>query len=411
MRRTSLVLSVLVVALLAGGMVWWTKNKPAAPVARTAGGAQSVGVFTALKQDVPVTLEASGTVTALNTVELRAQTTSTIKDVLIKDGASVKRGDLLFRFDDRADRANVEKARAQLARDRATVADLTRQYQRAQELRAQNFVAQNAVDTALANLDGQRALIQSDEAALQAAQVALSYNDIRAPMSGRAGVVNVVVGSLVQASGTALPLVTLAQINPITVSFTLPESQLVTLLQATRAVGKDIGKDGANTGSKQAPLTAEVLMPGSTEAAPKGHIYFVDNLVDSASGTIKVKAEFDNSRQLLWPGQYVRVRMTLRSIKDAVVIPQAALIQRGNERSVYIVGADNTAQLKPVRLIHSFGEMVVVERINAGDAVVLDGKQNLRPGGKVVAQAAAVNPAASSAAPSPVEAPASGASR
>ena len=411
MRRTSLVLSVLVVALLAGGMVWWTKNKPAAPVARTAGGAQSVGVFTALKQDVPVTLEASGTVTALNTVELRAQTTSTIKDVLIKDGASVKRGDLLFRFDDRADRANVEKARAQLARDRATVADLTRQYQRAQELRAQNFVAQNAVDTALANLDGQRALIQSDEAALQAAQVALSYNDIRAPMSGRAGVVNVVVGSLVQASGTALPLVTLAQINPITVSFTLPESQLGTLLQATRAVGKDIGKDGASTGSKQAPLTAEVLMPGSTEAAPKGHIYFVDNLVDSASGTIKVKAEFDNSRQLLWPGQYVRVRMTLRSIKDAVVIPQAALIQRGNERSVYIVGADNTAQLKPVRLIHSFGEMVVVERINAGDAVVLDGKQNLRPGGKVVAQAAAVNPAASSAAPSTVEAPASGASR
>ena len=411
MRRTSLVLSVLVVALLAGGMVWWTKNKPAAPVARTAGGAQSVGVFTALKQDVPVTLEASGTVTALNTVELRAQTTSTIKDVLIKDGASVKRGDLLFRFDDRADRANVEKARAQLARDRATVADLTRQYQRAQELRAQNFVAQNAVDTALANLDGQRALIQSDEAALQAAQVALSYNDIRAPMSGRAGVVNVVVGSLVQASGTALPLVTLAQINPITVSFTLPESQLGTLLQATRAVGKDIGKDGASTGSKQAPLTAEVLMAGSTEAAPKGHIYFVDNLVDSASGTIKVKAEFDNSRQLLWPGQYVRVRMTLRSIKDAVVIPQAALIQRGNERSVYIVGADNTAQLKPVRLIHSFGEMVVVERINAGDAVVLDGKQNLRPGGKVVAQAAAVNPAASSAAPSTVEAPASGASR
>ena len=411
MRRTSLVLSVLVVALLAGGMVWWTKNKPAAPVARTAGGAQSVGVFTALKQDVPVTLEASGTVTALNTVELRAQTTSTIKDVLIKDGASVKRGDLLFRFDDRADRANVEKARAQLARDRATVADLTRQYQRAQELHAQNFVAQNAVGTALANLDGQRALVQADEAVLRVAEVALSYNDIRAPMSGRAGVVNVVVGSLVQASGTALPLVTLAQINPITVSFTLPESQLVTLLQATRAVGKDIGKDGASTGSKQAPLTAEVLMAGSTEAAPKGHIYFVDNLVDSASGTIKVKAEFDNSRQLLWPGQYVRVRMTLRSIKDAVVIPQAALIQRGNERSVYIVGADNTAQLKPVRLIHSFGEMVVVERINAGDAVVLDGKQNLRPGGKVVAQAAAVNPAASSAAPSTVEAPASGASR
>ena len=395
MRRTSLVLSVIVVALLAGGVVWW-KNKPAAPAAAaaaaaaTAGGAQSVGVFTALKQDVPVTVEASGTVTALNTVELRAQTTSTVKEVLIKDGASVKRGDLLFRFDDRADRANVEKARAQLTRDRATITSLLRQYQRAQELFSQNFVAQNAVDIALGNLDSQRALVQSDEAALHAAQVGLSYNDIRAPLSGRAGVVNVVAGSLVQASATAPPLVTLAQINPITVSFTLPETQLGALLQATRAAPKN--------GAKPVPLTAEVLMPGNAEAAPKGQIYFVDNLVDSASGTIKVKAEFDNSRQLLWPGQYVRVRMTLRAIKDAVVIPQAALIQRGNERSVYVVGADNTAQLKPVRLLHAFGEMVVVDGIKAGDAVVLDGKQNLRPGGRVVAQAAAVNPAASSAA-------------
>ena len=393
MRRTSLLVSVIVVALLAGGVVWWKNKAPAPAVAATGSGPQnsttSVGVFTALTQDVPVTVEASGTVTALNTVELRAQTTSTVKDVLIKDGADVKRGDLLFRFDDRADRANVEKARAQLTRDRATITSLLRQYQRAQELFSQNFVAQNAVDIALGNLDSQRALVQSDEAALQAAQVGLSYNDIRAPLSGRAGVVNVVAGSLVQASATAPPLVTLAQINPITVSFTLPETQLGALLQATRAAPKN--------GAKPVPLTAEVLMPGNAEAAPKGQIYFVDNLVDSASGTIKVKAEFDNSRQLLWPGQYVRVRMTLRAIKDAVVIPQAALIQRGNERSVYVVGADNTAQLKPVRLLHAFGEMVVVDGIKAGDAVVLDGKQNLRPGGRVVAQAAAVNPAASAA--------------
>ena len=389
MRRTPLVLSVLVITLAAGGGWWWLNGRAAPAAAAAKPGPQSVGVFIALKQDVPVTVEASGTVTALNTVDLRAQTTSTVKEVLIKDGATVKRGDLLFRFDDRADRANVEKARAQLARDGATLADLSRQYQRAQDLRAQNFVAQNAVDTALANLVGQRALIQSDEAALLAANVALSYNDIRAPLSGRAGVVNVVAGSLVQANATALPLVSLAQINPITVSFTLPESQLAALLQATRAAPKN--------GAKPAPLTAEVLMPGAPEAPPKGQIMFVDNLVDSASGTIKVKAEFDNSRQLLWPGQYVRVRMTLRAIKDAVVIPQAALIQRNTERSVYIVGADKTVQLKVVHLLHAFGEMVGVDGINAGDAVVLDGKQNLRPGGSVVAQAAAVNPAASAA--------------
>ncbi|MGS0756690.1 efflux RND transporter periplasmic adaptor subunit, partial [Roseateles sp. GG27B] len=125
-----------------------------------------MGTITALLQDVPVTVEASGTVTALKLVDLRAQTTSTVKEVLIKDGQSLQSGQLLFRFDDRADRANVEKARAQVVRDRATLADFERQYQRAQDLRAQNFVAQSAVDSVRANLDAQLALLQADNAAL-----------------------------------------------------------------------------------------------------------------------------------------------------------------------------------------------------------------------------------------------------
>lgn len=403
MRRKPAILSALVIAALLGGGWWWSQRTPdgAAPAPDsgaasagagkgTAGGPQTVGVIQALRQDVPVTVEASGTVTALNQVDLRAQTTSTVKDVLIRDGDTVRRGQPLFRFDDRADRANLEKARAQLARDRAAAADLERQLKRAQELRAQNFIAQSAVDTALANLESQRALIQADEAAVQAAQVALSYNEIRAPLSGRAGIVNVVAGSLVQANASALPLVTIAQIDPITITFALPETQLAPLLQATRG-------DGGRG------LEAQVLMPdaprgrrGEADAgnAPKGRVTFVDNLVDATTGTIKVKAEFDNKAQALWPGQYVRVRMTLRTMKDAVVIPQAAIILRGNERTVYVVDADRKAQPKTITVRYAFGELAVVDGIEAGSKVVLDGRQNLRPGTPVKELPAAVNPAA-----------------
>lgn len=397
MRRQPLVLSALVLLALAAGAWWWAKGRgsgaegaaaPAAAASRAGGAVQAVGVVQAQRRDVPVMIEASGTVTALNQVDVRAQTTSTVREVLIKDGDTVRKGQLLFRFDDRADRANLDKARAQLARDRASLADLERQYRRAQELLEQNFVARNAVDTALANLEAGRALAAADEAAVQAAQVALSYNEIRAPFGGRAGAVNVHPGSLVQANASVLPLVSIAQIDPIAVSFVVPETQLTTLLAASRS-----GE----------VLSAEALPPearrggASANASPgqRGRVVFIDNLVDASTGTIKLKAEFANEQQQLWPGQYVRVRMKLRDIRDAVVIPQAAIILRGTERSVYVVGADNKVELKPVQLRYPFGELAVVEGIDAGATVVLDGKQNLRPGGSVRTQPAAVNPAAS----------------
>ena len=347
-RKPVLALIAVLVLAATGAWVWHQKQSkanPASPASQTSqgaggagaaasapkGGPQSVAVLAAVKQEVPVILEATGTVTALKQVDLRAQTTNTVKEVLVKDGQSLRKGDLLFRFDDRADRANVDKARAQLARDRATLADLQRQYQRALDLKAQNFVAQSAVDASLSNLEAQRALVQADEAALQAAQVALNYNEIRAPLSGRAGLINVVPGSLVQANSTALPLLSIAQLDPIAVSFTLPETQLAALLQATRQ-------------DKAEGLSAQVLLPSergnkaaaTAENPPTGRVSFVDNLVDSSTGTIKVRAEFDNAQQKLWPGQYVRVRLQLRTLKDATVIPQAAIIQRGSERSVYI---------------------------------------------------------------------------
>lgn len=329
--------------------------------------AQNVGVVKVRQADVPITVEASGTVTALQSVDLRAQTTSTVAQVLVKDGQNVKKGELLFRFDDRADRAALDKARAQLARDRASLADLERQLTRAKELKAQNFIAQNAVDTAQANFDAGQALIRSDEAAVQAAQVAVGYNELRAPISGRAGIVSVFPGSLVQANATAAPLVNIAQLDPIAISFTVPETQLGSLLSATRAGQLDV----------------EALPPpGSPRGAAsiKGRVTAVDNLVDATTGTIKVKAEFDNKAQALWPGQYLRVRVTLRTLQGVTVVPQAAIIMRGNERSVYVVGPDNTAKLVPVQLRQAMGEQAVVEGLEATAQVVMEGKQNLRPG-------------------------------
>jgi len=347
--------------------------------------AQNVGVVQVRQADVPITVEASGTVTALQSVDLRAQTTSTVAQVLVKDGQSVKKGELLFRFDDRAQRADLEKARAQLARDRAALGDLERQFKRAQELVAQNFVSRSALDTAQANLESGQALVKSDEAAIQAAQVTLGYNELRAPINGRVGIVSAYPGSLVQANATAAPLVNIAQLDPIGITFVVPETQLGPLLAATRA----------------GDLEVEAITPGSARgtAAIKGRVTAVDNLVDSATGTIKVKAEFDNKAQALWPGQYLRVRVTLRTLKGVTVVPQAAIIMRGNERSVYVVGPDNTAKLVPVQVRQSMGEQAVVEGLDASAHVVMEGKQNLRPGTPLRIQASGGGGAVAASAP------------
>ncbi|KQY83541.1 efflux RND transporter periplasmic adaptor subunit [Pelomonas sp. Root1444] len=373
MRSTpSLILYGLALTLLAGCGRKDDAGSPATPGAAAPAGAasappaQNVGVVAVRQADVPVTVEASGTVTALQSVDLRAQTTSTVAQVLVKDGQSVKKGELLFRFDDRAQRADLEKARAQLARDRAALGDLERQFKRAQELVAQNFVSRSALDTAQANLESGQALVKSDEAAIRAAQVTLGYNELRAPINGRVGIVSVYPGSLVQANATAAPLVNIAQLDPIGITFVVPETQLASLLAATRA----------------GDLEVEAITPGSARgtAALKGRVTAVDNLVDSATGTIKVKAEFDNKAQALWPGQYLRVRVTLRTLKGVTVVPQAAIIMRGNERSVYVVEPDNTAKLVPVQVRQAMGEQAVVEGLDAAAQVVMEGKQNLRPG-------------------------------
>jgi RND family efflux transporter MFP subunit len=320
-----------------------------------------------------------------------------VSEVVVREGQFVRRGDMLFRLDDRADRAILERARAQLLRDQATLADLDRQLARAQDLRAQNFIAQSAVDSVLAQVEAQRAAVAADQAAIRSSEVALSFDTITSPLSGRAGAVVVYRGSLVQPTGT--PMVTVSQIDPIGVSFTLPEAQLAAVLRASgvqqagagarnaasaAAGAQSPAASAAGSGSIAVSLpNAERSRGGNANDDMMGRITFVDNAVDTTTGTIRVKGEVPNASHRLWPGQYVTVRMTLRTIPGAIVIPQNALIIRGNERSVYVVKADATVEARPVQPRYSAGEAVAVDGLEPGEKVVVEGKQNLRPGSAV----------------------------
>jgi len=392
----ALMLSTAVAALLAacnkGGDA--TNASPAASAASGPAGAASappVGVTTvaAVKRDMAVELTATGTVTPLSSVEVRPQLTSVISKVHIREGQFVKAGEPLFTLDSRTDEAKVAQAQAQVMRDEAALADARRQLTRSRELLAQNFISQGTVDANQAQVDAQSALVTADRAALSAAKVALSYGRVTAPSGGRVGIISVYPGSAVQANTTTL--VTITQLDPIAVAFSLPQRHLADALAA-------LPNGGAAVSAALPEWTPEAApggrppeggrQPGNGPSLPtggalEGRLKFVDNLVDAASGTVKVKAVFDNPGGKLWPGAFVNVKMTARVMKDAVIVPQAAIIQNARGTIVYVV-QDGKAQAKPVQLVHAEGENAAVTGVQAGDKIVLDGRQNLRPGGAVV---------------------------
>jgi multidrug efflux system membrane fusion protein len=342
-----------------------TPGKGAGP---GAGAAALVTLAAAQKQDVPVTVQVNGSVVSLNSVELRPQVTNTVREVHVKEGQFVKQGQLLFTLDDRPDQANLAKARAQQQKDEATLADLERQYRRSQELVAQNFIAKAAADATLSQLEAQRATVAADKAAVQSAQVALGYATLRAPIAGRIGAVNIYPGTLVQPT---LTLVTITQLDPIAVSFPVPEGKLQDLLAAARS---------------HTPV--EALVSGR-KTPLKGTLNFVDNTVDPMIGTVRAKAVFDNADQALWPGQFVETRVTVRSLEGVTVIPAAAVMMLADGNSVYVVDANQTAARRKVETLHTFGTQVAVRGVEPGEQVVIEGKQNVRPGGKVRLDSAA----------------------
>lgn len=325
------------------------KSAPAVPVSTVA----------AVKRQLTLSLSATGSVVPVSAVEVKPQLSGVISQVHVREGQTVREGELLFTLDTRSDEANVAKLRAQIAKDQVLLADAQRQLARSRELLAKNFIPQGAVDSSQAAVEAQLANLQADQASLAAAQVPLSYGRIRAASAGRIGLVPVFAGSAVQANVTTLATIT--RLDPIDVAFSLPQSalpDLLALLQGGQA-------------------KVEARLPEQAQALT-GKLQFVDSVVDAASGTVKVKARFENRESRLWPGAFVKVTLQTRALEDAIVIPLPAVIQSARGAVVY-VAQDGKAVQKPVKLLAAQNDDAAVSGIEAGDRVVVDGRQNLRP--------------------------------
>lgn len=325
---------------------------------------QTVTTFTVEQRDFPLVIDSTGTTVASSIVDIRPQVTNVVAKVHIKEGQKVRAGDILFTLDDRADRANYEKAKA-------SADDAQRQYERAQELLRQQFVAQGAVDTAQANA-------QSAQAVARAAFATLSYDTIRSPISGRSGIISVFPGALVQPGNTVSTtttatttttqgaMVTITQLDPINVQFTVPEGALPALFAA-----------------QQAGQTPTISFQMGNGIKREGKVYVVDNQVDAAIGAVKVKAEVNNSDHSLIPGQFIRLQLKAGLIKDALVVPSQAVISNSRGDQIFVVDAENSVSLKPIKIQTQGQGLAVISGINAGDKVVVEGKQNLRPNSKI----------------------------
>jgi len=277
----------------------------------------------------------------------------------------VRAGELLFSLDAREAEANVRKGAAQVEKDKADLATAKRNHERNTELFQQKFIAQAALDTSQNQVDTLSGQLAVDTAAVEAARVARAYTEIRATFAGRAGAISVREGSLVQPGSN--PLVTITQIDPIAVSFTIPEKELPAL-QTALAAGK---------------VSVVASVKEATVPPFKGIVTFVDNTVDPTSGTIKVKAEFANSQAQLWPGMYVNVEVSPRTLRNATVVPAQAVQTGPENRFVYIVGADGKVSQRTVSLVYVDSGTAVIDGLDPGARIVVEGAQNLRPGSAV----------------------------
>lgn len=367
MKPKKILIAVLLLAIF-GGVYWFWKNQAEAAAKSARNSIPVVKIASAEQKTMPITVVANGYVTPIKTVDVRPQTQNIVRAVHVLEGQEVRAGQLLFTLDERSDASSVDKARAQVARDRADLTDAENILKRNEELLERKFVSPAVVDSARSKVESLRGTLQADQALVQSSQVMLSYNRITASMSGRLGAVNVHPGSLAQP--TATPLVTIAQMDPITVSFSLPERELAHIL-ATYPKG-------------DAPVI--VNTPGGKEM--EGKLVFIDNTADSQTGTIKMKAQFSNTQRVLWPGAYVNVRLISRSLPTAVVIPAQAIVTGPVDKRVYVLEAENTVKAQKIEIIKIEAGQAAVTGLEAGARVVIEGAQNLRPGSKVREQAA-----------------------
>ena len=346
----------------------------AATLAANAGPrATTIRAATARQAPFPIERTSVGVLSSPAVVAVNTRLSSQVTAIAVKDGQSVREGDLLFRLDDRAVRAQLAKDEATLAKDQAALEEGKSDLQRGADLLKKGITTQQAYDAQAATVDGLQATVQADRAAIDGDQVQLGYATITAPISGRLGQINTTVGNLVTTSSSSstatAAMVTITQMDPLRVSFSLPETDLALLQQALVK-----GEPDAVT------VTAR---DGGTPIA-SGGLDFIDSSVDTASGTILARATLCNGKGVLWPGQYVAVTVRLGVLPDSVAIPTVAVQQGQDGAFVYVVGADSTAHMRPVVVAGGNGDTSALRSgLAVGEKVVVEGQGRLKDGAQV----------------------------
>jgi len=359
------------------------------------GGDVPVTVATAAQKNVPVEVQVIGNVEAYSTISVKAQVTGQLEKMFFHEGDFVKKGDILFSIDPRPLEAALNSAKANLARDEASLgqarANLARdeaqaryaksqsdRYQQlfeqkiisrdqAEQLRATADAAAQAVAADRATIDSAQANIGASRANVENAQVQLGYTKIQSPIDGRTGNVSVKQGNVVMAN--SLELLTITQVEPIYVTFAVPESQL-TAVKTYMAAGK---------------LPVRARPQDDANGDEVGYLTFIDNAVDSTTGTIKLKGTFQNSDHKLWPGQFVRVTLRLTTQQNAVVVPNEAVQTGQNGSFIYVVKQDRTVESRPITVgARVDQDMVIQSGLEPGETVVTEGQLRLAPGSKIV---------------------------
>ncbi|NCE83949.1 efflux RND transporter periplasmic adaptor subunit [Pseudomonas sp. Q1] len=365
-RNTALLVGVLLVlAVAAWALTRPAKTKLAAPAAIP------VRVVSVAQQDVPRFVSGIGSVLSLHSVVIRPQIDGILTRLLVKEGQWVKAGDLLATLDDRSIRASLDQARAQLGESQAQLQVALVNLKRYKALSVDDGVSKQTYDQQQALVNQLKATVQGNQAAIDSAQVQLSYTQIRSPVSGRVGIRTVDEGNFLRMSDTQ-GLFSVTQIDPIAVEFSLPQ-QMLSTLQGLIAAPTQANVDvymGADTDGQTGDLLAE------------GHLSLIDNQINSTTGTLRAKAEFNNAAQRLWPGQLVTLKIQTAMDKNALVVPPT-VVQRGlDSHFVYRVSGDKV-EVVPVQVVYQNSDLNIIQGVQAGDVLVSDGQSRLKAGARV----------------------------
>ncbi|HKU14114.1 MAG TPA: efflux RND transporter periplasmic adaptor subunit [Steroidobacteraceae bacterium] len=357
-----------VTALVALG--WWLSRSP---VAQRAPAAIPVRAVAVARKDVADSIRAIGTVRSQRSVVIRPQVDGELVELAVREGQQVKRGDLLARIDDRAIRAALEQARAQLDVSEAQLKSANLDLERYHRLRDEHVISAQQIDQQQAQVEQLGAAVRNNRAAIAAREVQLSYTRIFSPTDGRVGIRNFDEGSFVRATDTE-GLFSVVQLDPISVEISLPQAMLPAVQQLLH-----------DAGSKP-PQVLAYDGDGGTLLG-EGGLVLIDNRVSMATGTIRVKADFENRQGKLWPDQTVAVAVQSRLLRDALIVPQLA-IQRGPDGDIVYRVRDEHVEIVPVHVVYSDEKIAALSGVEAGDMIVIDGQSRLRAGARVQLQAA-----------------------